>query len=220
MYKIVFLCFFSVAYTVDFEITNKEIGPIWVGIQGNSGKIPLVNGGFVLGAGATVSKKLWRYAMATKVHNLQISNNKRVSFLLRKRRQTNEEGKSKRQFIWDKQKVQVRGSFEIYSNENSSKIILTFQGLKLKLGIIHIFFMLVTNDHLFLQIRYCDLNRNLIKKEANLSDFKSENYKNNFLLLFEVEKLLSVERSFKYGIIHYYFITVVFSNNKRGLKSQ
>ncbi|KAG5869072.1 hypothetical protein JTB14_001264 [Gonioctena quinquepunctata] len=40
---------------VEFQITNKEVGAIWVGIQGNSGKPALNNGGFVLEAGATTS---------------------------------------------------------------------------------------------------------------------------------------------------------------------
>lgn len=38
----------------EFEIVNKEIGAIWVGIQGNANKAHLENGGFVLEAGARV----------------------------------------------------------------------------------------------------------------------------------------------------------------------
>lgn len=49
------LCILTAAQAVDFEITNKEIGAIWVGIQGNADKVAMANGGFILGAGATVS---------------------------------------------------------------------------------------------------------------------------------------------------------------------
>ncbi|KAJ8919979.1 hypothetical protein NQ315_006509 [Exocentrus adspersus] len=35
---------------VEFEIVNRESGPIWVGIQGNNGKTHLFKGGFVLDA--------------------------------------------------------------------------------------------------------------------------------------------------------------------------
>ncbi|KAG5869074.1 hypothetical protein JTB14_001266 [Gonioctena quinquepunctata] len=47
--------FLTTVWAVEFQITNKEIGAIWVGILGNSGKAPLANGGFVLEAGATTS---------------------------------------------------------------------------------------------------------------------------------------------------------------------
>ncbi|CAH0545826.1 unnamed protein product [Brassicogethes aeneus] len=40
---------------VQFDITNKDGGEIWVGIQGNSGKAALENGGFKLGQGQTRS---------------------------------------------------------------------------------------------------------------------------------------------------------------------
>ncbi|CAG9855907.1 unnamed protein product [Phyllotreta striolata] len=43
----------SSASAVQFEIVNKEIGAVWVGIQGNSGKEALANGGFILQAGAS-----------------------------------------------------------------------------------------------------------------------------------------------------------------------
>lgn len=49
---------FVVSYTnaaVTFDISNKEPGPIWVGIQGNSGQQSLNNGGFVLQQGQTVN---------------------------------------------------------------------------------------------------------------------------------------------------------------------
>lgn len=45
---------------VEFQFVNKEIGAVWVGIQGNSGKESLNNGGFILEAGTTVSKKIFR----------------------------------------------------------------------------------------------------------------------------------------------------------------
>lgn len=54
MFKIFVLSLFSIATAVEFEITNKEIGPIWVGILGNVGNSIPANGGFILGAGATV----------------------------------------------------------------------------------------------------------------------------------------------------------------------
>ncbi|XP_050297163.1 uncharacterized protein LOC126736704 isoform X2 [Anthonomus grandis grandis] len=41
--------------TVTFTITNKDGGPIWVGIQGNPGKEHLSNGGFKLEQGASKS---------------------------------------------------------------------------------------------------------------------------------------------------------------------
>ncbi|CAG9855685.1 unnamed protein product [Phyllotreta striolata] len=42
----------TITNAVEFEIVNKEIGAVWVGIQGNAGKPHLENGGFVLEAGA------------------------------------------------------------------------------------------------------------------------------------------------------------------------
>lgn len=54
MFKIIIICFVASINAVEFQITNKEIGAIWVGIQGNSGKAALQNGGFILQAGATV----------------------------------------------------------------------------------------------------------------------------------------------------------------------
>ncbi|XP_060535382.1 uncharacterized protein LOC132707508 [Cylas formicarius] len=41
------------AKAVDFHITNRDGGPIWVGIQGNAGHPHLRNGGFVLNQGET-----------------------------------------------------------------------------------------------------------------------------------------------------------------------
>lgn len=38
-----------------FNINNKDGGPIWIGIQGNSGKEHLANGGFKLAQGESVS---------------------------------------------------------------------------------------------------------------------------------------------------------------------
>ncbi|XP_072391832.1 uncharacterized protein [Diabrotica undecimpunctata] len=52
---ILFVAAFSLACAVEFEIVNKEIGAVWVGIQGNSGKEALANGGFILEAGASRS---------------------------------------------------------------------------------------------------------------------------------------------------------------------
>lgn len=54
-YCVVVFAFMAVLIAVDaaeFEIVNKEIGAIWVGIQGNANKAHLENGGFVLEAGA------------------------------------------------------------------------------------------------------------------------------------------------------------------------
>lgn len=42
------------ATAVEFRIKNNEGGDIWVGIQGNDGRDPLNNGGFILGAGQQV----------------------------------------------------------------------------------------------------------------------------------------------------------------------
>lgn len=46
--------FLKAAMAVEFEIFNKETGPIWIGIQGNSGKAHLEGGGFVLAPGQRV----------------------------------------------------------------------------------------------------------------------------------------------------------------------
>ncbi|ERL90048.1 hypothetical protein D910_07406 [Dendroctonus ponderosae] len=55
-----FACFLLIGFVVShthaavtFDISNKEPGPIWVGIQGNSGQQNLNNGGFVLQQGET-----------------------------------------------------------------------------------------------------------------------------------------------------------------------
>lgn len=40
---------------VEFEILNKESGPVWVGIQGNPGHPHLNGGGFILDSGRTVT---------------------------------------------------------------------------------------------------------------------------------------------------------------------
>ncbi|XP_060534577.1 uncharacterized protein LOC132706992 [Cylas formicarius] len=50
---IITLGVFSWTDAVDFHITNKAGGPIWIGIQGNSGKPTLKNGGFALNQGQT-----------------------------------------------------------------------------------------------------------------------------------------------------------------------
>ncbi|XP_023016998.2 uncharacterized protein [Leptinotarsa decemlineata] len=56
MFKVISFCLLlTTVCAVEFQITNREIGPIWVGIQGNSGKPALANGGFILEAGATTS---------------------------------------------------------------------------------------------------------------------------------------------------------------------
>lgn len=41
--------------SVRFHITNRDGGPIWIGIQGNPGHPHLANGGFKLHAGKSVS---------------------------------------------------------------------------------------------------------------------------------------------------------------------
>ncbi|CAH1101162.1 unnamed protein product [Psylliodes chrysocephalus] len=46
---------YSYAQAIEFQFVNKEIGAVWVGIQGNSGKEALANGGFILEAGASTS---------------------------------------------------------------------------------------------------------------------------------------------------------------------
>lgn len=45
------------AQCVNFIIRNNEVGAIWVGTQGNDGKAPLANGGFVLEAFTEVDFK-------------------------------------------------------------------------------------------------------------------------------------------------------------------
>lgn len=40
---------------VEFVFKNNEQGPVWIGIQGNDGREPLAEGGFVLETGAQVS---------------------------------------------------------------------------------------------------------------------------------------------------------------------
>ncbi|XP_030758258.1 pathogenesis-related protein 5-like [Sitophilus oryzae] len=49
-----FLCT-TMVNAVRFDITNREGGPVWVGIQGNPGHEHLRNGGFVLNQGQTTS---------------------------------------------------------------------------------------------------------------------------------------------------------------------
>lgn len=44
----------AVCQAVEFEIANHDGGTIWIGIQGNSGKPLLENGGFALGSGQSV----------------------------------------------------------------------------------------------------------------------------------------------------------------------
>lgn len=39
---------------VEFIIKNNEQGAVWIGIQGNDGREPLANGGFVLETGEQV----------------------------------------------------------------------------------------------------------------------------------------------------------------------
>lgn len=57
MFKLVVVAVvLATAYAVEFEIKNLEIGDIWVGIQGNSGKEALEGGGFVLAPSASVRK--------------------------------------------------------------------------------------------------------------------------------------------------------------------
>lgn len=56
MFKLLLFSCFSIASAVEFEITNREIGAVWVGIQGNAGKHALENGGFILEKFATVRK--------------------------------------------------------------------------------------------------------------------------------------------------------------------
>lgn len=45
---------FCAEANVKFEITNREPGAIWVGVQGNPGHPHLHGGGFVLNKGQTV----------------------------------------------------------------------------------------------------------------------------------------------------------------------
>ncbi|KAG5876489.1 hypothetical protein JTB14_023521 [Gonioctena quinquepunctata] len=56
MLRLVATCILlSTVCGVEFQITNKELGGIWVGIQGDSEKPSLKNGGFLLESGATIS---------------------------------------------------------------------------------------------------------------------------------------------------------------------
>jgi hypothetical protein len=45
----------ATCFAVEFQILNREIGDIWVGIQGNPGHPHLNEGGFVLRPGQKVS---------------------------------------------------------------------------------------------------------------------------------------------------------------------
>lgn len=45
---------------VKFDITNREPGPVWVGIQGNPGHPHLNGGGFALNQGQTVRNNIIR----------------------------------------------------------------------------------------------------------------------------------------------------------------
>lgn len=59
MFKLIVVAvILAVVNAVEFEIQNKDGGDIWVGIQGNPNKEHLSNGGFVLGAGQSVSNRL------------------------------------------------------------------------------------------------------------------------------------------------------------------
>lgn len=51
----------SAKANVQFDIVNKESGPVWVGIQGNPGHPHLNGGGFILETGQTVSTTFYRY---------------------------------------------------------------------------------------------------------------------------------------------------------------
>lgn len=51
------LCLAVAVNAVEFRIKNNEQGPVWIGIQGNDGREPLANGGFVLAQGEQVRKK-------------------------------------------------------------------------------------------------------------------------------------------------------------------
>lgn len=51
---IVVVAFAAACQGAEFEITNREGGPIWVGIQSNDGKPPLERGGFALQVGQSV----------------------------------------------------------------------------------------------------------------------------------------------------------------------
>lgn len=66
MFRVLFLSVFSLVQAVDFQIINKESGPIWVGIQGNSGKPALENGGFILDSKASV----WYFNIFKKIYSL------------------------------------------------------------------------------------------------------------------------------------------------------
>ncbi|XP_023310732.1 pathogenesis-related protein 5-like [Anoplophora glabripennis] len=54
MFKLVVVAtVLATVYAVEFEFKNLEIGDVWVGIQGNSGKDALEGGGFVLAPSAS-----------------------------------------------------------------------------------------------------------------------------------------------------------------------
>lgn len=46
----------TVCQAVEFQITNQDGGTVWIGIQGNTGKPALENGGFALDSGQSVSR--------------------------------------------------------------------------------------------------------------------------------------------------------------------
>lgn len=52
---LVVLSFVLVVRGVEIQFVNREIGAVWVGIQGNPGNQHLNNGGLIVGAGASVS---------------------------------------------------------------------------------------------------------------------------------------------------------------------
>lgn len=56
MFKVISTLIFIATYAfgVQFDITNKDGGEIWVDIQGNDNKPPLENGGFKLASDQTV----------------------------------------------------------------------------------------------------------------------------------------------------------------------
>lgn len=61
MFKLTVLLSCALAVNaVTFIVRNKEAGPVWVGIQGNDGRPPLENGGFVLQQGEEVSEASMR----------------------------------------------------------------------------------------------------------------------------------------------------------------
>lgn len=54
-FVIVLAAILAYCEAVKFNINNKDGGPIWIGIQGNSDKDNLENGGFKLAQGESVS---------------------------------------------------------------------------------------------------------------------------------------------------------------------